>query len=162
MEGTSSGNCSMMAFGENSSGLCPMMMMPLVTSRNASHNPINPNLNYNPNADTNSPFFPMLMPCTNSSHDPNRSNSGTSSMMPENNNHSTNNAGLGYFMEINHNHNNNNDGSSSSSSAVKTKIMAHPQYHRLLAAYVNCQKVRKKKRKEKKRKHCFDSSYDIH
>ncbi|KAF7811208.1 homeobox protein SBH1-like [Senna tora] len=28
-----------------------------------------------------------------------------------------------------------------SSSSVKAKIMAHPHYHRLLAAYVNCQKV---------------------
>ncbi|XP_010555877.1 PREDICTED: homeobox protein SHOOT MERISTEMLESS-like, partial [Tarenaya hassleriana] len=31
--------------------------------------------------------------------------------------------------------------SSSSSASVKAKIMAHPHYHRLLAAYVNCQKV---------------------
>jgi hypothetical protein len=37
-----------------------------------------------------------------------------------------------YFMD-------NNDGSSSS---VKAKIMAHPHYHRLLAAYANCQKVK--------------------
>ncbi|KAJ1428706.1 hypothetical protein SESBI_08811 [Sesbania bispinosa] len=55
------------------------------------------------------------------------------------NNTTTNPAGLGYyFMEDN---NNNNGSSSSSSSAVKDKIMAHPHYHRLLAAYVNCQKV---------------------
>ncbi|KAJ7967742.1 putative Homeobox protein knotted-1 [Quillaja saponaria] len=32
-------------------------------------------------------------------------------------------------------------GSSSSSSSVKAKIMAHPHYHRLLSAYVSCQKV---------------------
>ncbi|VVA93707.1 unnamed protein product [Arabis nemorensis] len=31
--------------------------------------------------------------------------------------------------------------SSSSPASVKAKIMAHPHYHRLLAAYVNCQKV---------------------
>lgn len=47
-----------------------------------------------------------------------------------------------YFMDTN----NNNNGiisisSSSSSTSVKAKIMAHPHYHRLLAAYVNCQKI---------------------
>ncbi|KAJ6925307.1 hypothetical protein NC651_009846 [Populus alba x Populus x berolinensis] len=36
----------------------------------------------------------------------------------------------------------NNDGGSSSTS-VKAKIMAHSSYHRLLAAYANCQKVKK-------------------
>ncbi|KAI7997059.1 Homeobox protein SBH1 [Camellia lanceoleosa] len=36
------------------------------------------------------------------------------------------------------NHNNNNDGGFSS---VRAKIMAHPHYHCLLAAYVNCQKT---------------------
>ncbi|PQQ12165.1 hypothetical protein Pyn_00182 [Prunus yedoensis var. nudiflora] len=40
------------------------------------------------------------------------------------------------------NNNSNHDGSSSSSSSsVKAKIMAHPHYHRLLASYINCQKV---------------------
>ncbi|KAJ1427165.1 hypothetical protein SESBI_09820 [Sesbania bispinosa] len=51
-----------------------------------------------------------------------------------------NSTGLGHLMEIDHN--NNNDGSSSSSSsALKAKIMAHPHYHRLLTACVNCQKI---------------------
>ncbi|KAE8686375.1 Homeobox protein SHOOT MERISTEMLESS [Hibiscus syriacus] len=46
--------------------------------------------------------------------------------------HQNNNSNTGcYFMECS------NDGSSS----IKAKIMAHPHYHRLLAAYVNCQKV---------------------
>ncbi|RXH85878.1 hypothetical protein DVH24_016931 [Malus domestica] len=49
-------------------------------------------------------------------------------------------AAASYFMD-----NNNNDGvggsSSSSPSTVKAKIMAHPHYHRLLASYINCQKV---------------------
>jgi hypothetical protein len=45
--------------------------------------------------------------------------------------------------------NNNNGSSSSSSSGVKAKIMAHPHYHRLLEAYINCQKVREKKKKRK-------------
>ncbi|KAG5024031.1 hypothetical protein AAZX31_07G245000 [Glycine max] len=118
-----------MGFGENtsSSGVCPMMMMPLVTSHHVGHHPLNhPILNNpNPNEHTNTLFLPM--PCTNNNHHPNR------------NNHNSNATELGYFMEI---PNNNNDGSSSSpSSAVKAKIMAHPHYHRLLAAYVNCQKV---------------------
>ncbi|XP_047156680.1 homeobox protein SBH1 isoform X2 [Vigna umbellata] len=75
------------------------------------------------------------------------SNSGTPSIMLDNNhnNNDDNNTGVGYyFMESGHpNHRSNNNGSSSSSSssAVKAKIMAHPHYHRLLAAYVNCQKV---------------------
>ncbi|XP_039044091.1 homeobox protein SBH1-like isoform X2 [Hibiscus syriacus] len=43
--------------------------------------------------------------------------------------HNNNNTGY-YFMETS------NDGSS-----LKTKIMAHPHYHRLLVAYANCQKV---------------------
>ncbi|GFY91713.1 KNOX/ELK homeobox transcription factor [Actinidia rufa] len=43
------------------------------------------------------------------------------------------NAAGGYLMD-----NNNEDHCSSS---VKAKIMAHPHYHRLLAAYVNCQKI---------------------
>ncbi|GAB4826538.1 hypothetical protein Ancab_033432 [Ancistrocladus abbreviatus] len=45
-----------------------------------------------------------------------------------------------------HHHHHNGDGggsssSSPSSSSLKAKIMAHPHYPRLLAAYVNCQKV---------------------
>ncbi|CAJ1962566.1 unnamed protein product [Sphenostylis stenocarpa] len=71
-------------------------------------------------------------------------NSGTPIMLDNNhNNNDDNNTGVGYyFMESDHHRNsNNNNGSSSSSSAVKAKIMAHPHYHRLLAAYVNCQKV---------------------
>ncbi|XP_061359336.1 homeobox protein SBH1-like [Gastrolobium bilobum] len=137
MEGNSNGTSSVMAFGENSNGICPMMMMmPLMTS----HHPINPNHN-NPNVDTNGLFLPM--PCTTNNHHPNRDSSGSSSIMLHNN-HNTNNTELGYFMQIDPNNNNNNNtngGSSSSSSTVKTKIMAHPHYHRLLTAYVNCQKV---------------------
>ncbi|KAK7412698.1 hypothetical protein VNO78_04254 [Psophocarpus tetragonolobus] len=140
MEGSSSSNGTsyLLAFGENSGGLCPMTMMPLVTSHHAGHHPINPNPSNNTNnANTNCLFIP------------NCSNSGTPSIMLDNtHNNNTdnnnNNTGLGYyFMESDHHHRNNNNGSSSSSSssAVKAKIMAHPHYHRLLAAYVNCQKV---------------------
>jgi len=148
MEGSSSSNGTsyLLAFGENSGGLCPMTMMPLVTSHHAGHHPINPNPsnNTNNNANTNCLFIP------------NCSNSGTPSIMLENNhnnnnNDDNNNTGVGYyFMESGHhnhrNNNNNGSSSSSSSSAVKAKIMAHPHYHRLLAAYVNCQKVRKEEK----------------
>ncbi|KAL9277985.1 hypothetical protein ACSQ67_024814 [Phaseolus vulgaris] len=142
MEGGSNEASSVMGFGENtsSSGVCPMMMMPLVTSHHGGHHPLNPNLNNpnrNPNVNTNTNTLFLPMPTTTNNHHPNRNSI-------HDNNHNTNTSELGYFMEIHsRNTNNNNDGSSSSSSssAVKAKIMAHPHYHRLLAAYVNCQKV---------------------
>ncbi|KAL6332240.1 hypothetical protein AAG906_001955 [Vitis piasezkii] len=131
MEGGSSSTACLMAFGDNSSnGLCPMMMMPLMTTSN-------PNA-----ADANTLFLPLP---PNHNHDLNRNSSRGSSLILENHNHnqhttttSTNNhhgsdPGC-YFMETH----GNNDGSTSS---VKAKIMAHPHYHRLLAAYANCQKV---------------------
>ncbi|PON52151.1 Knotted like homeobox transcription factor [Parasponia andersonii] len=52
----------------------------------------------------------------------------------QNNNSNINPTGGCYFMAEN-----NND--STNISSFKAKIMAHPHYHRLLAAYVNCQKV---------------------
>ncbi|KAL2341328.1 hypothetical protein Fmac_009268 [Flemingia macrophylla] len=131
--GSSNGTSYLMAFGENSGGLCPMTMMPLVTSHHGAHHPINhnPSNNTNNNANTNCLFIPN---CSNSETHP--------SIILDNNHNKTtddNNAGLGYyFMESDHHRNNNNG---SSSSGVKAKIMAHPHYHRLLAAYVNCQKV---------------------
>ncbi|CAK9146602.1 unnamed protein product [Ilex paraguariensis] len=119
--GSSSTSC-MMAFGDNSNGLCPMMMMPPMTSH--------------PNADSNTLFLP-LPPSSN--QEQNRHSSSRSSLMLEdhsNNNHNNStNTNIGcYFME--NNSNNNSDGSCT----VRAKIMAHPHYHRLLAAYVNCQK----------------------
>lgn len=136
MEGGSNGTpACMMAFGENSNGgLCPMMMMmPLMTSTHHAHHhqhhPINPNPNA---ADTNSPFLIPLPPTNN--HDQNRNTSSGSSFALDD--HNNNPAGVCYFMD------NNNDYGSSS---VKAKIMAHPHYHRLLAAYVNCQKVKQEK-----------------
>lgn len=137
MEGSSS---VMMGFGENNnnSGIYPMTMMPAFMNSSTLNNP---------NQDTtNSFFFPM--PCT-SNHDPNPNNLNTNT---------NNNTGLGqYFMEDQINHNINKDGSSSTSAAaVKAKIMTHPHYQRLLAAYVNCQKVRKKIKKLN-----LDSTHDI-
>jgi hypothetical protein len=119
MESGSNGTSCMMAFGENSYGLCPMMMMmPLMTSHHGHHHP---------NADTNNTLFLPLPPTNNQNRDTN-----TSSFILHDHNNNTNTGS--YIMDTN----NNNDGSTS---AVKAKIMAHPHYHRLLAAYVNCQKV---------------------
>ncbi|OIW14007.1 hypothetical protein TanjilG_09358 [Lupinus angustifolius] len=156
--GNSNGTSCLLPFGENSSGLYPMMMVPLVTSHHAGHHQINPhNLNHNSsnnntdstiNANTNCLFLPMPSSSTNDHHhNPNSNNSGRNPSIMLENNHNTSannnsNTGIGYyFMESDHHHNNNNGSSSSSSSSVKAKIMAHPHYHRLLAAYVSCQKV---------------------
>ncbi|KAK4284320.1 hypothetical protein QN277_001172 [Acacia crassicarpa] len=144
MEGGSNGTSSVMGFGDNSNnnssggggGLCAsshpmMMMMPFVTTcHNVSHQiPFTPNpMNINaPPSHTTTPF--LLPPCTNTS--------STSNHQPQNNNSSSSCGLVSFLMEAN----NNNAGSSSSSAAAKAKIMAHPHYHRLLSAYVNCQKV---------------------
>ncbi|XP_007026185.2 PREDICTED: homeobox protein SBH1 [Theobroma cacao] len=128
MEGGSNSTSCMIAFGHNSHGLCPMTMMPLMTSHphHQHHHHHHP-----PNSDSNSLFLPL--PPTNNQDQNHNSSSGSSMILDDhnNNNNSTNNNTGCYFMET-------NDGSSSS---VKAKIMAHPHYHRLLAAYVNCQKV---------------------
>ncbi|KAF8414143.1 hypothetical protein HHK36_002142 [Tetracentron sinense] len=78
-----------------------------------------------PNAETNTLFLPLP---------PNNHNttSGPSLILDHNNNNPNSSTGF-YFME-----NSNND---SSSCSIRAKIMAHPHYPRLLAAYVNCQKV---------------------
>lgn len=124
MESGSNGTSCMMAFGENNYGLCPVMMMPLMTSHGHHH----------PNADTNSLLLP-LPPTNNNDQNQNRNTSNTSSFVFHDQN---NNSNTGcYFME------NNNSNIQSSSSAEKVKIMAHPHYQRLLAAYVNCQKVKR-------------------
>lgn len=46
-----------------------------------------------------------------------------------------------YFIDINNNTDGGLGSSSSSSASVKQKIMSHPYYNRLFAAYVSCQKV---------------------
>ncbi|XWS18164.1 hypothetical protein CRYUN_Cryun32bG0018700 [Craigia yunnanensis] len=119
MEGGSISTSCMMAFGHNSNGLCPMTMMPLTTSHPHHH----------PNSDSNSLFLPL--PPANNQEQNHNSSSGSSMILDDHKNTSTNNNIGCYFMES-------NDGSSSS---VKAKIMTHPHYYRLLAAYVNCQKV---------------------
>lgn len=99
------------------------VMMPLMTTTNSQHHHL-AQLHSN-----NSPFV-LLPPNYNNHHQQDQNNPA---------------AVVGcYFMD----HNTNNGGhgssssSSSSSSSIKSKIMAHPHYHRLLAAYINCQKVK--------------------
>ncbi|XWS19362.1 hypothetical protein CRYUN_Cryun31cG0009300 [Craigia yunnanensis] len=119
MEGCSNSASCMMAFGHNSNGVCPMTMMPPMTSHPHHH----------PNSNSNSLFLPL--PPTNNQDQNHNSSSGSSMILDDHNTTTTNNNPGCYFMDS-------NDGSSSS---VKAKIMAHPHYHRLLAAYVKCQKV---------------------
>ncbi|EEF43807.1 homeobox protein SBH1 [Ricinus communis] len=124
MEGGSNSTSCMMAFGDNSNGLCPMMMMmPLMTSSHQHHHH-----HHHPNADLSSNTLFLPLPPTNN-QDQNRNSSSGSSMILDDHNPNTN-TGC-YFMD-------NNDAAAAS---VKAKIMAHPHYHRLLAAYINCQKV---------------------
>ncbi|KAJ0017578.1 hypothetical protein Pint_09792 [Pistacia integerrima] len=128
MEGGSNSTSCMMAFGDNSNGLCPMMMMPLMTSSHQHHH--HHHHHHHPDADSNTLFLPL--PYTNNQTQNRNLSSGSSSLILDDNNNT--NSGC-YFMET-------NDGTSSfSSTSVKAKIMAHPHYHRLLAAYANCQKV---------------------
>ncbi|XP_068321383.1 homeobox protein knotted-1-like LET6 [Pyrus communis] len=149
MEGGSNGTCSMMAFGESSSNGGGMMMMPLMTSsHHADHSHHHhhqhhhhQHMNPNPYADAHNTStthqlhqLPQLPP-SNNHHDRHNTSGGSSFILH-------NPAAASYFMD----NNNNNDGVggssfSSSSSTVKAKIMAHPHYHRLLASYINCQKV---------------------
>ncbi|KAH7836433.1 hypothetical protein Vadar_001182 [Vaccinium darrowii] len=119
MEGGGGGSSMMGGFGENNSngvGLCPMMMM---MTNNTSHS-------INNNTNNNTLFLPLPLPLP---------------PPPPPNNHNISSTTTGcYFME----HNNGGGGgssSSSSTSSVKARIMAHPYYHRLLASYVNCQKI---------------------
>ncbi|GKV01959.1 hypothetical protein SLE2022_344750 [Rubroshorea leprosula] len=135
MEGGSTNTTScMMAFGDDGNGLCPMTMMPLMTLHHHHHNNNHRHVNV---VDSSSLFLPLTLP-TNNQEQNHNSSSGSSMILDDHNNNDNNNnnnsaAAAGcYFMD-------NNDGSSSNS--VKAKIMAHPHYHRLLAAYVNCQKV---------------------
>ncbi|XVF87792.1 hypothetical protein PTKIN_Ptkin18bG0149400 [Pterospermum kingtungense] len=122
MEGGSNSTSCMMAFGHNSNGVCPMTMMPPMTAH--------PHHHHHPNSGSNSLFLP-LPPTNNQDQNNHNSSSGSSMILDDHNNNSSNNTTGCYFM----------DGNDGSSSSVKAKIMAHPHYHRLLAAYVNCQKV---------------------
>ncbi|XP_039016591.1 homeobox protein SBH1-like [Hibiscus syriacus] len=121
MEGGSNSTSScIMAFGHDSNELCPMTMM-------HHHHPMT-SYPHHHNADSGSLFLPL--PPVNNQGQNHNSSSGSSMILDDHHNNNRNNTGC-YIMESN------NDGSS----FIKAKIMAHPHFHRLLAAYVNCQKV---------------------
>ncbi|KAL3519414.1 hypothetical protein ACH5RR_017563 [Cinchona calisaya] len=130
MEGSSSTSCLMMGFGgdNNSSnggalGGGPtstmMMMMP----------PQMPSSHLNNAAETNNDTIFLPLP-------PHTRHIAATSMMQQLDHHCNNYSSSCYFMD-----HNNDIGGSSSSSSVKAKIMAHPHYNRLLAAYIDCQKI---------------------
>ncbi|KAF9683335.1 hypothetical protein SADUNF_Sadunf04G0002800 [Salix dunnii] len=140
MEGGGAGGSSttslMMAFGDNSNGLCPMMMMmPLMSSSSSAHQHNNQqqHVNAGDSSISNTLFLPLPAANNQSQNRITNNASGSSSTILDNHNHNIVTATGCYFME-------NSDGGGSSTS-VKAKIMAHPHYHRLLAAYANCQKV---------------------
>ncbi|KAG9138749.1 hypothetical protein Leryth_023807 [Lithospermum erythrorhizon] len=123
-----SASCFMMAFGDNNS----MMMMPPINTTNNNSSTNNHTLSWNLcNATTQ--FEQDLNSNINNHHH----HAGSSSMMiqdPHQNNNTIGTTTTGcYFMESNN--------TSSRDDSLKAKIMAHPHYHRLLAAYVNCQKI---------------------
>ncbi|GAB4830810.1 hypothetical protein Ancab_004840 [Ancistrocladus abbreviatus] len=119
-------NDMMMGYGTTSSGggggggICPMDMMT--------------------NSNTNALYLP-LPHHTNQDHQNFTSGcsigvGGSSALMMEAQ-HRTHH----YHPQHHHNDGGGSSGSSSASSSLKAKIMSHPHYSRLLAAYVNCQKV---------------------
>lgn len=139
MEGGGAGGSSttslMMAFGDNSNGLCPlMMMMPLMSSSSSAHHQ-QQHVNAGGSSISNTLFLPLPATPNQSQSRINNNAGGSSSMIHDYPNNSTVTATGCYFME-------NSDGGGGSTS-VKAKIMAHPHYHRLLAAYASCQKVKK-------------------
>nr|AAW33775.1 STM1 protein [Streptocarpus saxorum] len=103
---------SFMGFGDNVNGFSPMMMMMHAND---------------PNGDCSQPIF-LPLPAANH-QGINRNTGGGGGLTPEH--HSNMSTGY-YFME--------GDGDAGGSS-VKSKIIAHPHYPRLLAAYVSCQKI---------------------
>ncbi|KAL9355839.1 hypothetical protein Peur_053809 [Populus x canadensis] len=134
--GCSSTHSLMMAFGDSSNGLCPMMMMPLMSSSfyDHQHHHQQQHVNAGDSSISNTLFLPLPPTNYQSQNRINNSASGSSMILDDHNHNNNTVTATGcYFME-------NNDGGSSSTS-VKAKIMAHPHYHRLLAAYANCQKV---------------------
>ncbi|KAB5560363.1 hypothetical protein DKX38_005320 [Salix brachista] len=138
MEGGGAGGSSttslMMAFGDNSNGLCPlMMMMPLMSSSSSAHHQ-QQHVSAGGSSISNTLFLPLPATPNQSQSRINNNAGGSSSMILDYPNNSTVTATGCYFME-------NSDGGGGGSTSVKAKIMAHPHYHRLLAAYASCQKV---------------------
>ncbi|XP_015063741.1 homeobox protein knotted-1-like LET6 isoform X2 [Solanum pennellii] len=112
MEGGSSGNT-------NTS--CLMMM------GYGDHENNNGNGNGNGNVTICAPPMMMMMPPPPS--------------LTNNNNAETSNNNILFLPFLDNNNNNNPQEDNNSSSSIKSKIMAHPHYHRLLTAYLNCQKI---------------------
>lgn len=142
--GSNSTSCPMAFAGDNSDGpMCPMMMMmpPIMTShQHHGHHHQHQQQEHDGYAyqshhqQSSSLFLQSLAPPPQGTKNKVASSSSPSSCAPAYS-----------LMEIHHNEivagGINPCSSSSSSASVKAKIMAHPHYHRLLAAYVNCQKV---------------------
>lgn len=143
--GSNSTSCPMAFAGDNSDGpMCPMMMMmmPIMTShQHQQHHGHDQQQQhdgyaYQSHHQQSSPLLlQSLAPPPSSRVIKNKvvsSSSSPSSCAPAYS-----------LMEIHHQNDLVGGGINhcSSSASVKAKIMAHPHYHRLLAAYVNCQKV---------------------
>ncbi|KAG2302667.1 hypothetical protein Bca52824_031318 [Brassica carinata] len=141
--GSNSTSCPMAFAGDNSDGpMCPMMMMmmPIITSHQQHHGHDQQHQHQQQHdgyayqshhQQSSSLFLQSLTPPSQEAK-----NKVTSSCSP------SPGAPAYSFMEINHQNELLAGGLNPCSSAsVKAKIMAHPHYHRLLLAYVNCQKV---------------------
>ncbi|KAK2644567.1 hypothetical protein Ddye_019762 [Dipteronia dyeriana] len=149
MEGGSNSTSCMMAFGDNSNGLCPMMMMmPVITSSSSSHQHHHQQQQHHHrhhhqhhlDEDSNNTLF-LPQPINQQNQHRNTTTGSSSMILDDNTNIIINNNKAGYYFMETINSNDNGLSSSSSSSSLKAKIMSHPHYHRLLAAYVSCQKV---------------------
>ncbi|CAF1722962.1 unnamed protein product [Brassica oleracea var. botrytis] len=141
--GSNSTSCPMAFAGDNSDGpMCPMMMMmmPVITSHQQHHGHDQQHQHqqqhdgyaYQSHHQHSSLLFlQSLTPPSQEAKNKVRSSCSPSSGAPAYS-----------FMEINHQNELLAGGLNPCSSAsVKAKIMGHPHYHRLLLAYVNCQKV---------------------
>lgn len=141
--GSNSTSCPMAFAGDNSDGpMCPMMMMmmPVITSHQQHHGHDQQHQHQQQHdgyayqshhQQSSSLFLQSLTPPSQEAKNKVRSSCSPSSGAPAYS-----------FMEINHQNELLAGGLNPCSSAsVKAKIMGHPHYHRLLLAYVNCQKV---------------------
>ncbi|CAN8245209.1 unnamed protein product [Cochlearia groenlandica] len=140
--GSNSTSCPMAFAGDNSDGpMCPMMMMPIMTSHHGHDHQQHQQQQHDGYAyqshhqqSSSSFFLQSLIPPLQESNNKNKVTSSPSSIAPP----------PPYsLMEIHHQNELVIGGINpcSSSSSIKAKIMTHPHYHRLLDAYINCQKV---------------------
>nr|AAD00251.1 knotted 2 protein [Solanum lycopersicum] len=118
MEGGSSGNTSTSC----------LMMMGYGDHENNNNNNGNGNGNGNGNVTICAPPMMMMMPPPPPS-------------LTNNNNAETSSNNILFLPFMDNNNNNPQEDNNSSSSSIKSKIMLNPHYHRLLTAYLNCQKI---------------------